>query len=1812
MDSRHKELHDRANELLFKHHYSQAAQLYSELLESLQQTGQLAKGLKDLHISCLNKRATCHMKLEQYQEAADDCSQILSLDPYSKRVIGKALMCKTQALSKLHKNEEALHCAKQWTQTEPKNFQALKEFQRLKHLVDDSNDEPHVHISKSPSLLSNGNNSRLNPPTSTRTASPKASRRTPGEAGSSHTRAKKTTHTAGRGTSPDDHKKTKNYKWYCSYCNVQCSSANGLHMHCLSETHQSIITSDEGRDWKHRPPPRGVTSDEYILCPESEKCRFSERCTSAHSEEELGEWKERYRYRLMKWQKAKDKQLHGSSFAEQVLEKWYSSPSPTSVIVDTLDDIKVTVNSDLNISISSKNSAHCWTFTLQCKATKLLQRIALLYDVHRPHFNITHIFHGDLRRQTEQDIPNLCQEWTIPSKYNTPNKTKDRIYRVKLQFTSQIFGTFRQSIIFDFGGEPYLIKRVSADCVSASDKQQLDEVRETFFSVSDRWDNTTKKVVQFLPKPPFGMEEDEELGSKYRPPRSKEELIPQSVLEKYLTKYNYKTRMHELLYIEEMTQFKEMSKFNVRTSLHVISSFLLVPSRGAGARYAQGGELFALLKLNNELSSDTMGGRLILNNCNSALLAKVNGDKADLTVYEALIEEKSKDAIYFRFSKKCVEELNVKADDMVEVELQFQLNRLPLCEWHYAVDQISDLDLLFPNVRIMPSIPWTPDKQWSDKLDPRINSKQKEAVMAISAPLDVSLPPVFLVGPYGTGKTFTLAHATKFILQQENTRILICTHSNSAADLYIRDYFHSYVEAGNTAARPLRIYFKNRWTQTVHPVVRLYCYMSENEDRFLMPSKEEVSKYRIIVATLSTSRYLNYLQLEPGFFTHILLDEAAQAIECEAVMPLALADKDTRVVLAGDYMQISPTVYSEFARERNLHISLLERLYDLYPMKHPCKILLCENYRSHEVIVEYTSNLFYEAKLVAAGKQPSHPKLYPLTFYTAKGEDIQEKNSTTFYNNAEVFEIAERVQELHKTWPTEWGPLEDGNIGVVTPYSDQVFRIRAELRKRNLHSVSVERVMNVQGKQFRALFISTVRTHHTCRRDVGPKSKLKPKRADVTKAAGEEADYGFLSNDKLLNTAITRAQSLVAIVGDPVSLCAIGKCRNLWEELIKECHINDSLHGTTYAAIKAQLSSVEMKKTYILNPMAKEFIPRLAKSHIVGAPVIQGTPNQASSSGHGHNGTRMVFGFPGGPFRPPSAGNPLFSGHLRHSLPLGTFAPQGFFRSASPVPFVDPFTGQRVMYVPVIPVPVRMVPNMFPYQYMDPSIQYAMPAPISFTSPGMRQVPNAGYFAAPPGETRMVGSPPIDRTTNSPQERSEKAGQELFRFRPPQLQDRQASAQGRPGRVSLPDRMNSPPADKLDSSEEHFQELIRPLMQQLQSQRSEDESRSRNSSEEGQLPARNGGPVPHDFQTGGAVGMPSLRPGPTPELAVTLGNTGTSEREPWQDVTLPFSPDRSDGEGEFFNGPLHKRLGERPLEERSKETGQMNGQRPSDDVTDTKHVNSREIQMRNEIFAKMKNPPELLVEQPSSSSSYDGRMNSSGPFVMHASDTSPRTPAHFLEHSNNNDISLPSPFGESRSNPFGTRSMDADKFPFPGQHSPFSQDEDTTILPPPNTPLDYTRSSSGESYSAFKCPSPKKELHLCDPPPGKWWMGNEKYIHSPPAHVTGPSNAADVNNFHLSPGSQSSQDSAYQLSPSSPFGDNSPTATSAPTGLPAEEGKMSLGLMSYASALRTPKSNTLKSGTIQEGRSETASPDPLSLIEDLSNRQKGGYYQYFK
>ncbi|NXT02697.1 HELZ helicase, partial [Jacana jacana] len=276
-----------------------------------------------------------------------------------------------------------------------------------------------------------------------------------------------------------------------------------------------------------------------------------------------------------------------------------------------------------------------------------------------------------------------------------------------------------------------------------------------------------------------------------------------------------------------------------------------------------------------------------------------------------------------------------------------------------------------------------------------------------------------------------------------------------------------------------------------------------------------------------------------------------------------------------------------------------------------------------------------------------------------------------------VFEVVERVEELRRKWPVAWGKLDDGSIGVVTPYADQVFRIRAELRKKRLSDVSVERVLNVQGKQFRVLFLSTVRTRHTCKHKQTPIKRKEQLLEDST----EDLDYGFLSNYKLLNTAITRAQSLVAVVGDPIALCSIGRCRKFWERFIALCHENESLHGITFEQIKAQLEALELKKTYVLNPLAPEFIPRaLRHQHSANATKQQQSPPKGKVHHHNQNDHFP----PDGIVQPnPSVliGNPIRA-YTPPPPPLGPHPNLG--KSPSPVQRIDPHTGTSILYVPAV------------------------------------------------------------------------------------------------------------------------------------------------------------------------------------------------------------------------------------------------------------------------------------------------------------------------------------------------------------------------------------------------------------------------------------------------------------------------------------------------------------------------------------------------
>ena len=114
------------------------------------------------------------------------------------------------------------------------------------------------------------------------------------------------------------------------------------------------------------------------------------------------------------------------------------------------------------------------------------------------------------------------------------------------------------------------------------------------------------------------------------------------------------------------------------------------------------------------------------------------------------------------------------------------------------------------------------------------------------------------------------------------------------------------------------------------------------------------------------------------------------------------------------------------------------------------------------------------------------------------------------------------------------------------------------------------------GKEFKALFISTVRTMWTC-------SQIEGRNIDEDPS---ELDFAFLSDPRFLNTAVTRAQSLLAVVGDPMSLCSVGACRNLWKEYLQRCDANKGLYGCTLKTVMDFCL-----RSQALDPSAHEFTP---------------------------------------------------------------------------------------------------------------------------------------------------------------------------------------------------------------------------------------------------------------------------------------------------------------------------------------------------------------------------------------------------------------------------------------------------------------------------------------------------------------------------------------------------------------------------------------------------------------------------------------------
>lgn len=196
-----------------------------------------------------------------------------------------------------------------------------------------------------------------------------------------------------------------------------------------------------------------------------------------------------------------------------------------------------------------------------------------------------------------------------------------------------------------------------------------------------------------------------------------------------------------------------------------------------GTHVCPSGQLFCVIPFPSNLRPDSPEGQALKRSIKSALVAPVSSVQGS-KVYEAVIlqDTKNEKNLSLELSRKCCRDLSLKSKESYQMEIQFQLKRFSFCTMHKAVDLLPDM------TRVLPDLKKCGVPLGSDHCDDvtALNKKQQEAFSFIVGKSSEAtlVAPLLIYGPFGTGKTFTLAMAAREISKEPGTKVLICTCTN--------------------------------------------------------------------------------------------------------------------------------------------------------------------------------------------------------------------------------------------------------------------------------------------------------------------------------------------------------------------------------------------------------------------------------------------------------------------------------------------------------------------------------------------------------------------------------------------------------------------------------------------------------------------------------------------------------------------------------------------------------------------------------------------------------------------------------------------------------------------------------------------------------------------------------------------------------------------------------------------------------------------------------------------------------------------------
>ncbi len=428
------------------------------------------------------------------------------------------------------------------------------------------------------------------------------------------------------------------------------------------------------------------------------------------------------------------------------------------------------------------------------------------------------------------------------------------------------------------------------------------------------------------------------------------------------------------------------------------------------------------------------------------------------------------------------------------------------------------------------------------EISQRLNPSQHQAIRHALAANDLAI----IHGPPGTGKTTTVVEVIRLLVAR-GERVLACAPSNTAVD----NLLERLLAIGEPAIRlghPARVsedlrqhsldvlVGRHESMMIVHQMMREAEQIERKATKYTRgrpapgfrgQQRQEARELKRHARILEKQAISDLLQdarvicatttfddsiLDDLRFDVLVIDEACQSVEPGCWVPLKKAN---RLILAGDHLQLPPTILSDEARKQGFAVSMMERLVNHYGDDVTRQLTV--QYRMHEDIMAFSSQHFYENSLIADESVRRHvlsdlPRFRselmnddPLTFIDTAGTGWQEEiepDGMSKRNPQEGELVLKQVNAL-----CEAG-LRPSEIAVIAPYAAQVRWLREHAV---FDQLEIDTVDGFQGREKEAVVMSLVRSN-------------------------EIGEIGVLSDARRMNVALTRAKRKLILVGDSATL----------------------------------------------------------------------------------------------------------------------------------------------------------------------------------------------------------------------------------------------------------------------------------------------------------------------------------------------------------------------------------------------------------------------------------------------------------------------------------------------------------------------------------------------------------------------------------------------------------------------------------------------------------------------------------------------------